>query len=128
MAAIGGPIESVTINRRLFAVAADADGQRKLGGAENEFQSNGDYATGRIIKNIVGWSVGSLTISVDDDNDDHEFLQEICDSNDFYPCLVTFANGQSYQGTGTITGELMYSGKNSTVTAKFEGPGKLTRQ
>ncbi len=42
MAAVGGSIESVTLDGRTFAVAADAEAQRKLGGFENEVQANGD--------------------------------------------------------------------------------------
>jgi len=49
MAATGGSIESITMDGREFAVAADAESQRKLGGFENEVQANGN-GTARIIK------------------------------------------------------------------------------
>jgi len=41
MASVGGSIESITLGGREFAVAADAESQRKLGGWENEVQANG---------------------------------------------------------------------------------------
>ena len=48
MPAVGGSIESVTLNGRPFPVAADAEAQRKLGGWENEVQANGDGFTARL--------------------------------------------------------------------------------
>ena len=36
MAAVGGSIQEVILAGRTFAVAADAEAQRKLGGWENE--------------------------------------------------------------------------------------------
>ena len=42
MTAVGGPVESVNIDGRYFAVAADADIGRELGGFTNENQPNGD--------------------------------------------------------------------------------------
>ena len=82
MPAVGGPIESVSIDGRNFPVAADADTNRKIGGDENEIQPNGD-GSARIIKTKVPWKVDGLTVSVDDFLGDHEFLQGISDKNDF---------------------------------------------
>jgi hypothetical protein len=65
MGAVGGSIESVSIKGRGFAVAADADASRKLGGFENENQMNGNGTT-RTIKTRVGWMVSGLSLSLDD--------------------------------------------------------------
>ena len=65
MPAIGGSIESITINGRNFAVAADVDSQRKIGGFENDVQANGDGST-RTIKTRVPWGVEGLSINVDE--------------------------------------------------------------
>lgn len=127
MAAVGGSIESVTINGREFAVAADAEAQRKLGGWENEVQANGN-GTARIIKTRVPLSIDGLTLSVDDDRGDHEFLQAIADGTDFVPIALTYASGITYQGEATITGEMQTSSQNATAAVSLMGPGVLTKQ
>ena len=128
MAAIGGSIESVTMDGRNFAVAADAEAQRKLGGFENEVQANGDGATARLIKTVVPLSLDGLTIEIDDSRGDHEFLQELSDRNDFWPLSITYASGVTYQGTAQIVGEMQASSQNATAAVSLMGPGILTKQ
>lgn len=127
MSAIGGPIESISLDGRNFAVAADADVNRKLGGFENEVQPNGD-GSARVVMSRVPWSLDGLTLSVDDDRGDHEYLQALQDSGDLFPIAVTFASGNVYQGVGQITGELQYSSQNSTAGVSLAGGGKLAKQ
>lgn len=127
MPAIGGSIESVTLDGRLFAVAADAEGQRKLGGFENEIQANGN-GTARKIQTRVPWSVEGLTIEIDDSRGDDEFVQELQDRKDFFPIAVTYASGVVYQGTGTITGETPTSSMSATKQISLGGSGKMTPQ
>ena len=127
MPAIGGSIESITLNGRYFAVTADADGNRKLGGFENELQANGD-GTGRLIKTRVPWGVTDIVISVDDDASDHEFLQELADGKAMFPISVTYASGSIYSGQGQITGELQFTNQNTAATLSLAGMLKLTAQ
>lgn len=127
MSAIGGSIESVTLDGRNFAVAADAEAQRKLGGFENEVQANGD-GTARLIKTRVPLSISGLTIEIDDDRGDHEFLQSLADRNDFFPIAITYASGAIYQGSAMITGEMQVSSQNQTAALSLTGPGTLTAQ
>ena len=127
MAAIGGSIESVSIDGRNFPVAADADSQRKLGGSENEVESNGD-GSGRLIKTRVTWSIDGLMLTIDDSRADHEFLQALTDRSDFFPIAVTYASGQVYQGTGQITGEFQVGNQAQTGAITLKGPGALTPQ
>lgn len=127
MTAVGGSIESVALDGRLFSVASDADSNRKLGGFENERQSNGD-STGRIIKNRVGWSVDGLTLSIDDTRADAEYLQDLQDLLDEFPIAITYASGVVYQGTGQIVGETATSSQNTTAAVALMGSGKLTQQ
>ena len=90
MPAIGGSIQSVSIRGRLFAVASDAEANKKLGGFENEVQANGN-GTARLVKTRVPWSIDGLQIEIDDNRADHEFLKEIaevapyCSSNLGHP-------------------------------------------
>lgn len=127
MPATGGSIESVTLDGRNFPVAADAEAQRKLGGFENEVQANGN-GTARLIKTRVPLSIDGLTIEVDDDRGDHEFLQALSDRNDYFPVAITYASGSTYQGQAQITGELQVSSQNATAAVSLMGPGVLTKQ
>lgn len=124
---VGGSIESVTFDGRTYAVAADAEVNRKLGGFENEVQSNGD-GTARMIKTRVPLALDGLVLDIDDDQGDHEFLQELQDRNSFFPTTVTYASGKVYQGTAQIVGETQYSNQGTTATVSLMGEGKLTAQ
>lgn len=127
MPAIGGSIEAVTLDGRIFPVAADAEAQRKLGGFENEVQANGD-GTARLVKTRVPLSIDGLTIEVDDARGDHEFLQALSDRNDYFAVAITYASGAVYQGTAQITGEMQASSQNAVAAVSLMGPGILTRQ
>lgn len=127
MAAVGGPIESITLRGRNFPVAADAESQRKLGGFENEVQANGD-GSARIIKTRVPLSITGLTVEVDDSRGDHEFLQEVANGADFVPLGITYASGVTYQGRAIVSDELQASSQSATAGLSLSGPGTLTRQ
>ncbi|MCH9712766.1 MAG: hypothetical protein K0U20_09100 [Proteobacteria bacterium] len=127
MSAVGGSIESVTLDGREFGVAADAEAQRKLGGFENEIQANGD-GTARIIKTRTPLSIDGLTLTTDDDRGDQEFIQELADRNDFFPIAITFASGSTYQGSAQIVGDLQASSQSAGTAINLMGPGKLTKQ
>lgn len=127
MPAIGGSIQVVSIRGRLFPVASDAAAQRKLGGFENELRANGD-ATVRIIKTRVPWDVTGIVVEIDDSRGDQEFLQEIEDLNDFVDIAMTLASDVTYQGVGTIHGEVAYDTQAATATIAMGGPGNLSSQ
>jgi len=124
---VGGSVESITLSGRVFSVTADADTQRKLGGFENEIQSNGD-GTARIVKTRVPLALTGLVVNCDDLKGDHEFLQDLSSQNDFFPFVVTYASGESYQGLAQIEGELQNSSQNATATFGLMGPGGMTKQ
>lgn len=127
MAAVGGSIESVSIRGRLFPVASDADANRKLGGFENEVQANGD-GTARIVKTRVPWMIDGLSLEIDEDRADQEFLQEIADGRDFVAITITFASGITFQGRGTVSGEIQASSQSATAPITLSGPGELSQQ
>lgn len=127
MAAIGGSIESVSLDSRSFAVAADAEVERKLGGFENEILANGD-GTARMTKTRALWSLSGITIEVDDFRGDAEFLQELANSPDFFPVAVTYASGAVYQGTGQLMEEMTSSSQSATADISLSGPGILSPQ
>lgn len=127
MTAVGGSIESMSLRGREFPVAADAEAQRKLGGWENEVQSNGDGGA-RLIKTRVPLSLDGITLEVDDSRGDHEYLQELQDANDFFAISITYASGATWQATAQIVGETQASSQNATAAVSFMGPGTLTKQ
>lgn len=127
MTAIGGSIESVTLAGREFAVAADAEANRKMGGFENEVLANGN-GTARLIKTRVPMAIDGLTLVVDDARGDHEYLQALSNRNDFFPVGITYVSGLTYGGTGQITGELQSSSKATTAQVSLMGPGVLSKQ
>lgn len=127
MAAVGGSIVLVSLDGRSFPVAADADSQRKLGGFENEVQANGD-GSARMVKTRVPANIDGLTLSMDDSRGDHEFLQALADRNDFFPAAVVYGNGETYQGTLQIVGEMQVGSQATTAAVTLSGPGSLTRQ
>lgn len=126
-AAVGGPIEEVTIDGRGFAVAADADAGRDLGGFTNEVSPNGN-GTARILKSRKTWKVGGLALETNADRGDQEFLQEKSDSKEFYPITFTHADGSVYGGVGIITGDLSASTMKATCPVEFSGQKKLEKQ
>jgi hypothetical protein len=127
MTAIGGSLESITLDGREFAVAADAEAQRKIGGFENEVQANGN-GTARLIKTRVPLSLEGVNVEVDDTRGDHEYLQALADRNDFFPIALTYASGVTWQGVAQLTADLQASSQNATAPISLMGPGSLTRQ
>ena len=127
MPAIAGSMESITIDGRSFAVTADADVARKLGGFENAVESNGD-GTARTVKTRVPWSLAGVVIEIDDTQSDQEFLQNLQDSNRDAPVTGSYVSGTTYQGTGQIVGEVVFNNQSSTASLDLSGSGKLTPQ
>ena len=128
MAAVGGSIQEVALSGRVFAVAADAEAQRKLGGYENEVQPNGDGMTARLIKTRVAWMIDGLSLEMDDSRGDHEFLQNLTNENEYFPVSITYASGETYSGTGQVTGETQTSSQSAMASVSLMGAGILSRQ
>lgn len=127
MATVGGSIQECSIAGRVFAVAADADVTVKLGGASNDVQANGN-GTARQIKTIEAWSISGLNVEIDNNRADHDFLQGIADGNEYVSITLTYADGNTRQGKGTITGGLEGSSQNATASLNLMGEGKLELQ
>jgi len=127
MAAIAGSIESISLKGREFAVPADAEAQRKLGGFENEVMANGN-GTARIVKTRVPLAITGLSVETDDTRGDAEFLQSLSNERDFFPISLKFASGAVYQGRAILTGEITTSSQSATTAINLSGPGELTKQ
>jgi hypothetical protein len=127
MTVIGGSIESVSIRGRLFAVAADADAKKKLGGFTVEVSANGD-GTARKIMTRVPWSIDGITLNMDDSLGDQEFIQGIADLKEYVDITMTLCSGVVLQALGTVTGDIEGSTMASTLAVNLGGPGKVTSQ
>ena len=124
---IGGSIEAVSLAGRSFAVAADADSNRDLGGFSSELQPNGDGSVRKIMTRKP-WKIDGLTLSISDDQGDQEFLQNIIDSPDYVAMAVTYVSGETYQGKGTIIDDMTVASQAQTASVSLSGPEKLTKQ
>lgn len=124
--AVGGSIESISLNNRVFSVASDAEMQRKTGGFENEVEANGD-GSARLIKTRVPLSLDGITVSIDDVRGDLEYLQSLANLTDFFPITVTLASGVVYTASAQITGEFTASSQSTTAPISLKGPGVITK-
>lgn len=127
MTAVGGSVESITIMGREFPMAADADINRKLGGFENESQANGD-GSARLIKTRVPPMLSGIVVECDNDRGDQEFLQAVANNNEYVATVISYADGNAYQGRHQIVGELQYSNQAGTASFDMAGTGVMTKQ
>ena len=120
MAAVGGPVESITINGRNFVCDSEDDVSITPKGFNNAVKQNGDGTT-RLVKS---WHVGSiegLNITIDEQAGDLEFLQDLQNKCEFVPVQCTLVNGVVYNGTMQITNAVKLSTKESTAEVTLNG-------
>lgn len=127
MATTGGSVISISFNGRQFAVPSDTDITIKLGGFENETQANGDGTT-RDVKTRIPWMLGSVQVSVDDSQQDLEYLQGLADGALPVDTVIELASGALYTGKGSINGELQKTTANTVGQFDMMGEGKLVQQ
>lgn len=121
----GGPIESITLKGRRFAVDAESDLDLNLGGFTNEVKPNGDGSQ-RIVKSRRLASVKGGALAVDNDRSDNEFLQEVADETTGVDTDVTLVDGTVYSGTMAISNEFIY--KTMDGICEVELTGTLEKQ
>lgn len=126
----GGSIVRVSYDGRGFPVAADSDANVALGGKNNEIQMNGD-GTYRAIQTRMPGMVGAVSLSIDRNKADLEFLQQRANDpgpeGNGYPFSIELVDGNVYQGRAVITGEVQMSTQNTTAPITFTG-SELTLQ
>lgn len=128
MTAIGGSLESITVDGREFPATANSDVTRFLGGYTNDVQANGTRNSARIIKTRTVPMFSGILTECDDSRGDQEFLQGVSNRNDFVVIILSLAGGVSYQGRAIITGDMTYSTQNATCTFNLMGEGVFTKQ
>ena len=124
---VGGSMKEVSIRGRIFAVASDGDANIDLGGYEAEVRANGN-GTARKILLRKPWLFENVVLSIDDNQGDQEFLQEVENSTDFVDITVTYVNDVVYGGSGTVTGKIAKSTQAGTATLSLSGPGEAVQQ
>lgn len=122
---IGGSIESVSLDGRSFAVAADADITITIGGFKNEQRPFGN-GTGRTVKERTSWRIAGLVVGADFANGDPAFLQNLANGPNF-AIVITFADDSTLNGTGNIEGDLTMSSQDSTASLELAGSDRLTQ-
>lgn len=129
-----GSIVEVSLDGRSFKAAADGDGSTNLGGESVEFLANGDGETGRFQITKRGWMFSGISIAVDDENDDHEFLKSFksraarVPQGRGLPIKVVYADGTVRSGGGSITGDVEVSSMTGTADITLEGAGEFAKQ
>jgi len=126
MAKGGGSIESLSLNGRGFAIAADSDPGRILGGSKNSIEMNGD-GTFRTIAEQTPSKIAGISVQIDDDANDHEFIQDLINGAEQIDISITYYSGTTYYGQGQITEDSEYSPKSGTMELTLEG-GRLRQQ
>lgn len=119
-AAVGGPVESITISGRNFVCDNEDEVSITPKGFTNEVKQNGD-GTVRLVKT---WHVGSiegLNIVCNEEAGDFDFLKEIQDKMEFVPVQCTLVDGTVYNGNMQITDAVKLNTKESTAEVTLNG-------
>lgn len=116
----GGDIRQLTIDGREFAVNAEASVNIDPGGFANttSLTGNGGLHVSQIRK-VAGFS--DCTISADDELNDLKFLQDLADNARAVSVTMTLASTITYSGQLVLTGELMKSTNEGTITLEMRG-------
>lgn len=125
--ATGGSVNNITVNDRTFRVAADADPTRDLGGFSSEIKPNGD-STAREIMTRKVWKLEGITVEIDPNSDDQEFLQDLANVPGYYAISIELVDQTVYQATGKPVGDLQASSMDASMSLSLSGPGRLVKQ
>ena len=116
-----GDIRQFTYGGREFDIKGeDANVVIDLGGFTSEVGLNGNK-TLHVTKRSKKATVSDVTVSIDDNRKDLEFLQGKQDSSELAPLSITLASGVTYSGQMAVVGDLQKSTGDGTATLTFEG-------
>jgi hypothetical protein len=117
---VSGPLESVNIAGRRFAVDGEVDAAIALAGFTNEVKPNGDGSF-RLIKSRKAGRVNTIPIQMDDTRDDEEYIQRVMDLTTFPTMAFTKVDGTVYKGAMQIVEDPETSTKEGTKELSFMG-------
>lgn len=99
-----GDVRQLTIKGREFDPAPESSCNILVGGYSNEYTTCGN-GEDHIKQARKGAGITDLTLSIDDERRDLEFLAEIQNSGESVPVTCTLASGVAYAGSLFIVAE-----------------------
>jgi hypothetical protein len=117
---ISGPIESITIAGRRFAVHGEDAGNISLSGMTNEVKFNGDGSK-RIVRGRVSGMIENLNVQITHERKDLEYLTDLRGKSDFFDISITFVDGIVYSGSMQFTGDIKEDTMEGTAGITLEG-------
>lgn len=115
-----GDIAQLTINSREFDCAKEGSADLTLAGKTNELSLNGN-GTAHIKQSRKPAGFSGLPISIDATRQDLEFLQDLSDTAESVPVIMTLVSGVAYSGSLAIVGDLNHGTGEGTLTLEMRG-------
>lgn len=116
----GGPIKQVNIDGRNFTVDSEAEVTFALGGYTNEIKQNGDGSM-RLVKSLKPARANAISIVIDDERGDEEFIQKVIDKYELVNISITDVNEKVWSGKGQIVEDPETSKKQGTKEISVQG-------
>jgi hypothetical protein len=117
---ISGPVESITIAGRRFAVDGEDAANVALSGFKNEVKFNGDGSK-RIIRSRVNGSIKNLNAQITHKNKDLECLRDKQSTSDFFDVSLTYCDGTIYAGSMQFVDDITEDTQQGTAGISLEG-------
>lgn len=115
-----GAWESIVIDGRRFACKSNDNVNYTLDGFENEVMTGGDGST-YLHKTKHTGSISSITLFLNNENEDASFLQQVQDKMDFVSVSGTMIDGTVLSGNMQLTDKLEINSGENTVGVSLEG-------
>lgn len=97
-----------------------------LGGRTKERRMNGD-GTGHPVATAKPWMLENVQLEVAGTTDGIEFLQDVQNETPDAIITITFLDGRTYKGKGSIEGDLKEDTYEGYCSVNFAGSGILER-
>ena len=120
MAKANGALESVVLNGRRFTCDAESEASVDLSEWDNEVKPNSD-GTFRTVKTRHVQKIESLTLEIDVDRGDVDFINEVKAKLAPVPLSATRVDGKTYEGEVMITDSTSLNDNESTMEVTLEG-------
>jgi hypothetical protein len=124
---VGGSLDSISIDGRIFNATADADVSMDLGGFSSEQKPLGNGDAIDVMTRKI-WKATGIKVGINHDQADQQFLQAAANDKTNKPITITLASGHTYQARGKPTGDLNFSTMDSVCELELSGPGALEVQ
>ena len=120
MAKANGALESVVLNGRRFTYDAESEASVDLSEWDNEVKPNSD-GTFRTVKTRHVQKIESLTLEIDVDRGDVDFINEVKAKLAPVPLSATRVDGKMYEGEVMITDSTSLNDNESTMEVTLTG-------